>query len=175
MIKSDNNTLDKTGTDGCEAKRADVLQANFEHYYSMAMDHHTKAGTSSQILLAIVGAILVAVGYDNKICDTDKGGAVLIMSIGFFGAVWAARQMERYRYWQSIALAYQEEMKEIIPEFKTQDVYKSIAKACSRRTYPQPFGFFFNWVQDRYLWIFLHLFVIAGGAALFCEASSATC
>ncbi len=37
-------------------KRADILQATFEHHYKMAMDHHTKAATTSNILLVIVGA-----------------------------------------------------------------------------------------------------------------------
>lgn len=26
-------------------KKADILEATFKHYFDMAMDHHTKAGT----------------------------------------------------------------------------------------------------------------------------------
>jgi hypothetical protein len=32
----------------------------------MAMDHHTKAATVSNILIVIVGALLVIIGLDDK-------------------------------------------------------------------------------------------------------------
>ena len=50
-------------------KRAEILQASFEHYYKMAMDHHTKAATTSNLLLIIVGALIALVGHDNKLND----------------------------------------------------------------------------------------------------------
>ena len=37
--------------------RASILQSTFEHYFKMAMDHHTKVATTSHILLIVVAAI----------------------------------------------------------------------------------------------------------------------
>ena len=70
-------------------KRADILQASFEHYYKMAMDHHTKAATTSNLLLIIVGALITLVGHDNNINDIADlvGGLVLSLSefLGQYG------------------------------------------------------------------------------------------
>lgn len=153
-------------------KKLDVLVANFEHFYSMAMDHHTKAGTTSHILLVIVGAILVMVGYDSKICldPIDVGSAILVICIGILGALWASKQMERYRYWEYIALEYQKEIKITLPDFMTKEEYKTGAINRSKGTYPGFLGDFFYWVQDRYLWILLHATVIALGFSLILAA-----
>jgi hypothetical protein len=173
-------------------KKADILQANFEHYYRMAMDHHTKAGTTSQILLVIVGAILVLVGYDKDICSNpiDIVSALFVILIGLFGAVWAATQIARYRYWEYIALSYQKEMKKIFPEFKTRRAYKHRAEIHSGTTYPNfhrqyvlgpikigpiKLGRCIGKIKDRYLWVILHLVVVFMGLVLLGIASLRTC
>jgi hypothetical protein len=38
----------------------------------MAMDHHTKAATVSNILIVIVGALLVIIGLDDKLCNSPE-------------------------------------------------------------------------------------------------------
>jgi hypothetical protein len=65
-------------------KKADILQAYVEQYYRMAMDHYTKAGTMSQILLGFVTAMLVIIGYDNHINGSllDIMGATMVFIIG---------------------------------------------------------------------------------------------
>jgi hypothetical protein len=121
-------------------KRADILQGTFEHYYGMAMDHHTKAGTTTNILLGIVAAVLVLLGYDEKVCRdfVDIGATVAVIIIGLFGAAWVWKQIERYKYWAFIADRYQAQLIEIWPEFNSRDVYKHRAHAASVRasTYP---------------------------------------
>lgn len=155
--------------------KVSLLQANFEQYYRMAMDHYTKAGTTSQILLGIAGAVIVVVGYDKSITSdsVDKASAWLIMLIGLFGAVWAGRQMQRYRYWQAIALAYHKEIQGIWPDFKTKDEYSSVAFDESVTTFPGILGCFFARVKDRYLWVILHVFIFIIGFVLLIMAGSA--
>lgn len=72
----------------------------------------------SQILLGVVTAMLVIIGYDNHINGSllDIMGATMVFIIGGFGSVWAARQMERYRYWEFIAFTYQKKLKKLVPE-----------------------------------------------------------
>ena len=149
----------------CVDKKADILQATFEHYYKMAMDHHTKAATTSNILLVIVGAILVLVGLDKEICRSvvDAGSAIAMMLIGLFGAVWAWKQHERYHYWEFIAIEYQKELKKIMPELETGQAYKNGAEAHAEKKFKR---FFAKTLKDRYLWVILHFIVIAIGTAL---------
>lgn len=146
-------------------KRADILQATFEHYYRMAMDHHTKAATTSNILLVVVGAILVLVGIDQKVCLSvvDVGSAIAVIVIGLFGAAWAWKQHERYHYWQFIATEYQTELKKIVPGFETRDAYNKDAEAHAADRFGD---FFARTVQDRYLWVFLHVIVASVGIVL---------
>src|SRR5215207_3659614 len=93
-------------------KRADILQATFEHYYKMAMDHHAKAATTSNILLILVAAILTLVGLNKQVCyePVDVGSAIGVIVIALLGAGWAWKQYERYQYWEYIARQYQEEL-----------------------------------------------------------------
>ena len=116
MNENDSKKVDENIEHVCVDKAADILQATFEHHYKMAMDHHTKAATTSNILLVIVGAILVLVGLDNEICRSgvDVVSTIAVILIGLFGAVWAWKQHERYHYWEFIALKYQKELKKIV-------------------------------------------------------------
>jgi hypothetical protein len=155
-------------------KKADILLSSFEQYYRMAMDHHTKAATTSNILLIIVGAILVLIGLDKEICRSvvDVGSAIAVMLIGLFGAVWARKQHERYHYWEFIAIEYQKELKKIMPELETRHAYHEGAVAHSSE---QCGNFFAKVVKDRYLWVILHLIVFTVGAVLLLFSLLKTC
>lgn len=146
-------------------KKAAILQATFEHFYKMAMDHHTKAATTSNILLVIVGAVLVVVGLDEKICRSvdDVASAIAVMLIGLLGIVWAWKQLERYTYWAFIADQYQNELKEIIPGLKTRWEYRDAAKAETEKRFGR---FFAKTLRDRYLWVILHGIVVVIGLGL---------
>jgi hypothetical protein len=174
---SDRNKVDKRAQYVGIDQEAQILQANFEHYYQMAIDHYTKAGATSHILLVIVGALLVLIGYDEEIsCSRiDVISAILVMFIGAFGAVWAGRQMERYRYWQYIALKYQEKMEKIVPDFERKGEYETKAKEDSKKAFTKPFGSFFSWVGDPYLWVILNLFIVGMGGVLLYFALTPIC
>lgn len=72
-----------------------VLQATFKHYFEMALDHHTKAATTSNFLLVIVGAILTIISFDQVIGGTiDIVSSLAVFVLGLFGAVWTWKQLE---------------------------------------------------------------------------------
>jgi ABC-type nickel/cobalt efflux system permease component RcnA len=174
MNENDSKQVDGNTKHVCVDKRADILQATFEHYYGMAMDHHTKAATTSNILLGIVGAILVLVGLDKGTCRSvlDVGSAIAVMLIGLFGAVWAWKQHERYHYWQFIADEYQKELKKIMPELETRHAYENGAEAHAK----DQFGHFFaKTLKDRYLWVILNLIIIVIGIGLLILSLLKTC
>jgi hypothetical protein len=147
-------------------KCADILQATFKHYFDMALDHHTKAGTTSSMLLIIVGAVIGFVGFDNLIGGmVDFVGGFAVMTIGLFGTVWAWKQHERYHYWEHIAYEYQQELIRIMPGLKTAETgsaYDRAARNHSVTLFPR----FIARVKDRYLWVWLHIFVAVIGIAL---------
>ena len=84
MTENESKQVDEKSKFVSVDKKADILQSTFEHYYRMAMDHHTKAGTTSNIILVIVGAILVLVGLDGGICrsEVDIISAIALILLG---------------------------------------------------------------------------------------------
>ena len=145
-------------------KSADILQATFKHYFEMAMDHHTKAATTSNILLIIVGAIIGLVGLDNKIGGVvDFVGGLAVFVIGLFGAAWAWKQHERYHFWQHIAYEYQKELTKIVPMLKTGEAYYDGARDAAAEKFGSLFA---RRIRDRYLWVSLHSIVAVVGLGL---------
>ena len=144
--------------------RANVLNSTFQHYFRMAMDHHAKAGTTSNFLLVIVGAIISFVSLDNI-----NGGTVNIVSglavfvLGLFGGVWTWKQHERYAYWQHIAHEYQKELVKIVPGLKFERTYRPGAKDTSTEKYNY---FFAVKLHERWLWVSLHGFISVLGLGL---------
>lgn len=145
-------------------KSADILQATFKHYFEMAIDHHTKAATTSHILLIIVGAVIGLVSLDNEVGDVvDLVGGLAVFIIGLFGAVWAWKQHERYHYWQHIAYEYQKELTNIVPMLKTGEAYYDGAQEATAKKFGSLFA---RTILDRYLWVSLHGLVAVIGLGL---------
>ncbi len=145
-------------------KSADILQATFKHYYDMAMDHHTKAATTSNILLIIVGAIITLITYRNDVSGANFGvGGAAVFVIGLFGAVWVWKQHERYHYWENIAKEYQKELTIIVPMLKTTDDYQEDAKKATLEDFSSLFA---ETIKDRYLWVSLHIIIATIGVGL---------
>ena len=151
-------------------KRAEILEKTFKHYYTMAMDHHTKAATTSNILLALVGAIITLSGFQNGLFTAGGViGGLGVSLIGAFGMVWAWKQHERYYYWYRVADKYQKELAKIVPELKAGSLYEKIAKRETRRVFGKLFA---EKIEDRYLWVILHGFILVVGLGLMVYSSA---
>ncbi|WP_420641969.1 hypothetical protein [Candidatus Leptofilum sp.] len=141
---------------------ANILQASFKHYFEMAMDHHTKAATTSNFLLIIVGAIISFVGFDTAVGGTvDLVSGVAVFVIGLFGIVWTRKQFERYTYWQHIAHQYQKELAKMVPELITEDVYRIGAERAALEKYSS-----IAKLHERWLWASLHGIIAVIGLGL---------
>ena len=142
--------------------RANILQATFQHYFEMAMDHHTKAATTSNFLLIIVGVLISFVSFE----DGNNGSVNLVIGlavfvVGLFGMVWTRKQLERYYFWQHIAHQYQKDLAKIVPELTTEDVYCTGAEAAASKKYS-----ILAKIHERWLWASLHGIVAAIGLGL---------
>lgn len=156
----DEVNLESVGPD----TRANILQATFQHYFAMAMDHHTKAATTSNFLLIIVGAIIGFVTLDRAIGGTvDLVSGLAVFVIGLFGAAWTWKQHERYYFWQHVAYEYQAELKEIVPGLKMGCEYYKAARCAATKEYT---AFFARKLHERWLWVSLHGIVAAIGLGL---------
>ena len=144
--------------------RANILQMTFKHYFEMAMDHHSKAATTSNFLLIIVGAIISFINLDTGIGGTvDVVGGLAVFIIGLFGAAWTWKQHERYSFWQHIAYEYQKELTKIVPNLKTGRDYYEVAENSAVDEYK---SFFARSLHERWLWVTLHGLVAAIGFGL---------
>ena len=156
----DGGSQEQVGAD----TRGSILQATFKHYFTMAMDHHTKAATTSNFLLIIVGAIISFISLDDKIAGTvDLVSGLVVFVIGLFGATWTWKQHERYYFWQNIAYQYQNELKKIVPRLQTGEEYYGDAEDAAAEKYTSLFA---KIIHERWLWVSLHGIVAAIGLGL---------
>lgn len=147
---------------------ANILQATYEHYFEMAMDHHTKAATTSNFLLIIVGVIISFASSSSGVRDPiDFVSGVAVFLIGLFGIVWTRKQFERYKFWQHIAHQYQRELSRILPELITEDVYRPGAKAAVAKNFR-----ILSRIHELWLWSSLHSIVAIIGLGLMALAIS---
>jgi len=160
MPESDNKKHKRSPEYVSVDKSGDILQETFKHYFGMAMDHHTKAGTTSNILLIAIGAIIGLVGLENIV------GGFAVLVIGLFGVVWTWKQHERYHYWQHIAYEYQKELTKIMPELKMAEVGGDYDRAAQDDA-AKAFGpLFAKRIHDKYLWVSLHAIIAVIGMVL---------
>lgn len=166
MASSDRNIPATSTTERVSIdKGADILQATFQHFFNMAMDHNTKTATTTNILLVVVGAIIAIIGHDNEIKGmVDSGGAIAVCMIGLFGVVWVRKQQERYHYWQSIALQYQGELLKTVPLLKSRDAYEKHAENVAAEEVGPILA---RRIYERHLWVTLHVIVVILGVGLF--------
>jgi hypothetical protein len=160
-----------SGNDVSLDKRVDILHATFKHYFDMALDHHTKAGTTSHILLIIVTALIALAGQEQT---GELAGLTIgctIFFIGLFGMVWVRKQHERYFYWQHIAYRYQRELAKIVPNFKTGTDYYADAREVTKA---DGYGVI-NQIRDRHFWVTLHFFIAFSGLLLVVRALYVLC
>ena len=161
---SENIKMQNSGAQVSPDTRASILHATFKHYFEMAMDHHTKAATTSSFLLIIVGAIISFVSLDGKIGGTvDFVSGLAVFVIGLFGAVWAWKQHERYYFWQHVAYEYQKELQKVVPGLKTGEAYYDGAENAAAERYTSLFA---KTIHERWLWVSLHGIVAAIGLGL---------
>ena len=167
MFENDKPQHDRNHRHVSIDKSADIFQSTFKHYFEMAIDHHTKAATTSNILLIIVGAIIGLVGLDQAIGGmVDFVGGLAVLVVGLFGAMWARKQHERYYYWQHIAYEYHKELSKIMPELKTAEVGSAYAHGAQDAAAKEFGPLFAKRIHDRYLWVSLHGLVAVIGIVI---------
>jgi len=169
LIREDNMPEDRerqgvgTNRDAHLDTYANVLQQTFKHYMDMAMDHHTKAGTTSHILLIITGAIIGLLKTDGS----GTAGAlcisgIAVFALGCFGMVWVWKQHELYYFWHYVACEYQGQLAKILPGFVVEKDLREEARTDAA----SEFGRGFAQEIDRYLWLGPHGLVAVTGIVM---------
>jgi hypothetical protein len=154
-------------------KSADILEAMFKQYFKLAMDHLTKATSTSNILLIIVGALITLVGFDKNVCGAvDAAAAIGVIIIAVFGGSWTWKQLERYHHWEHIAHKYQEELAKIVPMLKTERVYRPGAEEAAAKGFSTVFA---RTIQVRYLWVALYSLIAVFGLWLLYRSMMTPC
>jgi hypothetical protein len=153
-------------------KRADILEAMFKHYYELAVDHLTKATSTSNILLIIVGAIITLIGYDKQVCDLiDAAAAIGVTIIAVFGFLWTRKQLERYRHFEYIAHLYQKQLAKIV-EMQTELDYRQWAEDAAAKEFRSLFA---KKLSIPLLWGALYVFIALIGLGLLVYSVLAPC
>jgi hypothetical protein len=159
-----NSEKEEPATGVTENKKADILQAMFQHYADVGLDHQRQSATTSNILLVIAGAILTLVGRDKNMDSVwDAMGAAAVAVIGGFGMMWSWKQHQTYKFWTTIAGTYQKDLCELMPGLQqVGNLYRN-ADCETAKEYG---AFTVRKLRIRYLWVGLHGVVMLLGITL---------
>lgn len=147
-------------------QKAETLRAMFKHYADVGLDHQRQSATTSNILLAIAGAILTLIGIDGRLDHVgDAMGAACVAIIGGFGMIWSWKQHETYGYWTNIADIYQKQLFDLVQVPESLQVCK-LKKKANIKSAKEYGTVAVNRLRIRYLWVVLHGMVMALGIAL---------
>lgn len=153
-----------SGDGNGEKPKAEILQAMFQHYANVGLDHQRQSATTSNILLVIAGAILTVIGLDKELNSVgDAIGAAAVAIIGAFGMVWSWKQHETYKFWTNLAEIYQGELLDSLQGVKTASELRDEAEAETAKEFGRIAVYR---IHIRYLWVALHAVVMLLGIVL---------
>jgi hypothetical protein len=122
--------------------------------------HETQRAGVTQYVIAVSAGIGSLIGVGG-ITATDLPLAAVIVMLGFFGAVFAAKQYERFRYHMEHAARFRRHLERAVPGLDIASVRRD-AKSEHKTKHPRLEAMGLN-----RLWVLLHLLVALVGVLLF--------
>ena len=91
-----------------------ILLTMFKHYMDQGLHHQNQRSTTANIILVLSGALIGLITIDRTFNDTDLVAAIFIIGLGLFGALWSAKQHERYAFYLERARGYRDKLNSIL-------------------------------------------------------------
>jgi hypothetical protein len=144
----------------------DVLLSLLQNYYSRLEHYETQWSTVSNLLVIVAAAILAFVTFDQKLTVADLPLTLLLIFMGFFGAVFCEKLYERsLRIYVRVDL-----IRKALDEMLCSAVIEKIRDAGDQR-HAKSFPWLhdtgrLSWVKVHRLWIAFHIFIALLGLIL---------
>jgi len=138
---------------------AEILWALYQEHCTWERHHEEQRATATNILIAVAAGILSIMSL-NGIAKSDLPLAFFLITQGLFGAVFVAKQYERFARHQNLAKKYREALDK---EFADAHIIqlREIGDDEHQRHYGSLSRLRLNW-----FWISLHLVIAAFGCVL---------
>ena len=142
------------------ADTTDVLLSLYNDAIAYCRHQEEQRATMTSLILAICAALLGIVGLDDHVSSADLPFAAFLVVLGSFGAVFSAKQYERFDLHQERGKEFRREIERLHPGTGIPSLRKAAAETTKAEhpiLYPIPLHWF---------WIGLPLIVAGVGALL---------
>ena len=137
----------------------DFLWGMYQEHTTQGRHHETQRASVTNFIIVVAGGILAFIA--NKGVTRDHWIlAVFLIIIGIFGALFSAKQYERFRFHMICAGKYRVELENLLTTY-----YGKIREE-STNEHEKTFSSFFINMRLYYFWICLHLLISILGIAL---------
>ena len=138
---------------------SDFLWGMYEEHTTQGRHHETQRASVTNFIIVVAGGLIAFIA--NKDVTKDKWPlAAFLIIVGLFGALFSAKQYERFRFHMVAAGLYREELEKIVGNDVGEIRHK--AKAVHKSGFPS----LLVKLRLYYFWIALHLLIMALGIAL---------
>ncbi len=143
-----------------DEKTAEILLQLYQMNVDRGKHHQDQRSTVANLLLVLASGLIVLIALDQKITSSDVSPALFVSALGIFGAIWSAKQHERYVFYEHRAQEYMFELAHIVPTVNLRRT-QSIADLRTKAKYPVLY-------EQRVwrLWVALYLFLFGLGLVL---------
>ena len=117
--------------------------------------------TPRSILLAIAAGVLSVITFNEGITRSDLPLTIFLIMQGLFGALFVAKQYERFARHQRLAGKYRQALNDRFPESQIIAL-RDLADKEQKKEYP----ILFDKVRLNKLWVGLHLLIALFGVVL---------
>lgn len=138
---------------------SDFLWGMYEEHTTQGRHHETQRASVTNFIIVVAGGLVAFIA--NKDVTKDKWPlAAFLIIVGLFGALFSAKQYERFRFHMVAAGLYREELEKIVGGDVDEIGHK--AKGVHKSSFPS----LLVKLRLYYFWIALHLLIMALGIAL---------
>ena len=143
----------------------DVLWKMYQEHCTQGRHHESQRSSVAAALIAVAGAIIGLVTFDDSISGWDVPLTLLLAAIGAFGALFSAKHYERFSMHMERARAYRDALDETLPGRPLKPL-KVAADEISARDFP-----LIRPLRLNRFWTGLYLLICAIGLVLIVVAA----
>jgi uncharacterized membrane protein YidH (DUF202 family) len=138
--------------------KPDFLWGMYQEHCTQGRHHEVQRGTVSSFIIIVAGGVLAFMA--NREVPRGKWSlAVFLIIVGLFGALFSAKQYERFSRHMGIASKYRRELEELLGN-KVASIGSGL-KSEHEKTFPR-----LAKLHLHYFWIALHLLIASLGITL---------
>jgi hypothetical protein len=138
----------------------DALWGMYQENTTQARHHEDQRSTVASTLIAIAGAVIGLITFQKSISVWDIPLTVLLMAIGGFGAVFSAKQYERFSLHMERARTYRDAL-DVHLDGSPLKPLKVAADARTAKDFPKLTG-----LRLHYFWLALYGLILLMGIVL---------